>query len=382
MKSWQLVGVAVLCLAAAVEPRSVDVGRVRPRSRPVPPSGYRTVQSSASRPSAPAETPAPPPPAETLLKPGFKIVTELPKPKPGFYLNRQFGSDARERKAKALASDGGAAGLPRPKEAFFLNRQFQPDYKPRRPKDQPAKVIEENGRYWKVVGLPEPDESFYLNRQFRNNPATPKKVSSDPVAKKEIFLVKESTERPRVVQTPSPGTVEQGVRIASGQTAPQRPKPSASFYDAFRAPRPSTAPQASRRPSPPQPANPSAVGVAPVSGLRQGGGQRGQPQQTQAVEAPSGTSGSRRRTHLVTAQARPQRDEAPSAGTGFSCHGRPYGYYADVESGCRDYHICNPVSFAGKFVQYYKYSFSCGPGMQWDSQANSCVPAALATPCT
>lgn len=346
-----VLGVAVLCLAAAVEPRSVDVGRVRSRTRPEPPGGYRAVRVQ----SAPTETPVSPPPAETLLKPGFKIVTELPKPKPGFYLNRQFSSDSRDRKAKVLTSDGEGAGLPRPKEAFFLNRQFQPDYKPARPEDQPVKVVEENGRYWKVVGLPEPDESFYLNRQFSNNFATPKKVSSDPATKKEVFLVKKGTEKPRVVQTPSPVTVAPSVGTASGQTAPQRPRPSASFYDAFRAPRPNTASRASRRPSPPQPANPSAAGVAQPLGRRQRGRQREQPQQTQAVEAPSGAAGSSRRTHLVTAQARPQRDEAPSAGTGFSCHGKPYGYYADVESGCQDYHICNPVSFAGKFVQYYKY---------------------------
>lgn len=344
----------MLCLVAAVEPRSVDVSRVSARSRPQGPVRYRNVriQPSGSRSSVPAEVPAAQPPVETLLKPGFKIVTELPKPKPGFSFNRQFNSATQGKTAKVLASDGNAAGLPQPKEAFFLNRQFQPDYKPRRSEGLPAKVVEEGGRYWKVVGLPEPSESFYLNRQFSKNPAGPKKVSSDPTTKKEVFLVKEATETPRVVQTTSAVTVEQRVVTASGQTAPQRQRANASFYDVFRASLPSAATRPSRRPSAEQTTNLSPVRLGPSSGHRQEDEKR---EQTGAIEPTSGASEARSRTHFVTAQARPQREETPAAGAGFSCHGKPYGYYADVETGCQAYHICNPVNFAGKFVQYYKY---------------------------
>lgn len=38
----------------------------------------------------------------------------------------------------------------------------------------------------------------------------------------------------------------------------------------------------------------------------------------------------------------------------FSCAGRPYGYYADVENDCQIFHVCLPVTYPGR--QWLDYS--------------------------
>ncbi|XP_068204620.1 uncharacterized protein [Palaemon carinicauda] len=46
---------------------------------------------------------------------------------------------------------------------------------------------------------------------------------------------------------------------------------------------------------------------------------------------------------------------------GFSCEGRLYGFYADVDNYCRAYHVCQPVKDeTGTVVETAHYTFMCG----------------------
>ncbi|KAK8396521.1 hypothetical protein O3P69_005521 [Scylla paramamosain] len=45
----------------------------------------------------------------------------------------------------------------------------------------------------------------------------------------------------------------------------------------------------------------------------------------------------------------------------FDCVGRPYGYYADVPTDCRVFHVCLPINDeAGEVVETHHFSFFCG----------------------
>jgi hypothetical protein len=43
----------------------------------------------------------------------------------------------------------------------------------------------------------------------------------------------------------------------------------------------------------------------------------------------------------------------------FSCDGKVYGYYADVDNECQLFHICYPVQLADGTSTIYKWSFIC-----------------------
>ena len=43
----------------------------------------------------------------------------------------------------------------------------------------------------------------------------------------------------------------------------------------------------------------------------------------------------------------------------FSCDGKIYGYYADVDNECQLFHICYPVELADGTKQTFKWSFIC-----------------------
>ncbi|KAF7268600.1 hypothetical protein GWI33_018290 [Rhynchophorus ferrugineus] len=49
--------------------------------------------------------------------------------------------------------------------------------------------------------------------------------------------------------------------------------------------------------------------------------------------------------------------------TNFKCDDKPYGYYADVDTGCQAYHICN-----GKLIA----SFLCTNGTLFNEQFQVC----------
>ena len=47
--------------------------------------------------------------------------------------------------------------------------------------------------------------------------------------------------------------------------------------------------------------------------------------------------------------------------TSFSCDGKAYGYYADVDNNCQVFHICLPIEDdAGAVIETAHWSFICG----------------------
>lgn len=43
----------------------------------------------------------------------------------------------------------------------------------------------------------------------------------------------------------------------------------------------------------------------------------------------------------------------------FSCAGRQYGYYADVENDCQIFHVCLPVTYPDGHERQFRWSFIC-----------------------
>lgn len=43
----------------------------------------------------------------------------------------------------------------------------------------------------------------------------------------------------------------------------------------------------------------------------------------------------------------------------FSCEGRDYGYYADVENDCQLFHVCLPMKYQDGRSQMFRWSFIC-----------------------
>lgn len=43
----------------------------------------------------------------------------------------------------------------------------------------------------------------------------------------------------------------------------------------------------------------------------------------------------------------------------FSCTGKIYGYYADVDNDCQIFHVCLPVTYADGKEQLFRWSFIC-----------------------
>ncbi|XP_068242618.1 U-scoloptoxin(01)-Cw1a-like [Palaemon carinicauda] len=66
----------------------------------------------------------------------------------------------------------------------------------------------------------------------------------------------------------------------------------------------------------------------------------------------------------------------------FSCEGRPYGYYADVDNACRIFHICLPIpDDAGQLIETAHFSFVCGNQTIFDQETLTCNHPAFAFPC-
>ena len=60
---------------------------------------------------------------------------------------------------------------------------------------------------------------------------------------------------------------------------------------------------------------------------------------------------------------------------GFNCDQQDagYGYYADVNNGCKVFHICVPIyDNEGSLDRMDKYSFVCGEGTQFDQSTLTC----------
>lgn len=58
---------------------------------------------------------------------------------------------------------------------------------------------------------------------------------------------------------------------------------------------------------------------------------------------------------------------------GFTCEGRPYGYYADVANDCKIFHICQPLEISSINTFYTRYSFFCGEETRFDQSKLSCL---------
>ncbi|XP_045612062.1 U-scoloptoxin(01)-Cw1a-like [Procambarus clarkii] len=66
----------------------------------------------------------------------------------------------------------------------------------------------------------------------------------------------------------------------------------------------------------------------------------------------------------------------------FSCDGRPYGYYADVDNACRVFHVCLPIQDdLGQVIQTAHFSFLCGNQTIFDQETLTCNHPAYAFPC-
>ncbi|XP_042882408.1 U-scoloptoxin(01)-Er1a-like isoform X1 [Penaeus japonicus] len=66
----------------------------------------------------------------------------------------------------------------------------------------------------------------------------------------------------------------------------------------------------------------------------------------------------------------------------FDCADRAYGYYADVSSDCRVFHVCLPVSDdLGEIVETAQYSFFCGNQTVFSQDSLTCAHPQEAFPC-
>ncbi|XP_053655585.1 U-scoloptoxin(01)-Cw1a-like [Cherax quadricarinatus] len=66
----------------------------------------------------------------------------------------------------------------------------------------------------------------------------------------------------------------------------------------------------------------------------------------------------------------------------FTCQGRPYGYYADVDNACQVFHVCLPIQDdLGQVVQTAHFSFVCGNQTVFDQETLTCNHPAYAFPC-
>ncbi|XP_071552158.1 U-scoloptoxin(01)-Cw1a-like [Panulirus ornatus] len=68
--------------------------------------------------------------------------------------------------------------------------------------------------------------------------------------------------------------------------------------------------------------------------------------------------------------------------TSFTCEGRNYGYYADVDNNCEVYHVCLPVTDTSRNVIYTAhYSFICNNETIFSQNTLSCDTRDRAYPC-
>ncbi|XP_045612065.2 U-scoloptoxin(01)-Cw1a-like [Procambarus clarkii] len=66
----------------------------------------------------------------------------------------------------------------------------------------------------------------------------------------------------------------------------------------------------------------------------------------------------------------------------FECAGRNYGYYADVATDCRVFHVCLPISDdLGEVVETAQFSFFCGNQTVFSQESLTCSHPLEAFPC-
>jgi len=65
----------------------------------------------------------------------------------------------------------------------------------------------------------------------------------------------------------------------------------------------------------------------------------------------------------------------------FSCEGKVYGYYADVDNDCQVFHVCLPASFPDGTEKMYKWSFICPPETIFNQESFTCARSEDSVPC-
>merc|ERR1712142_170957 len=66
----------------------------------------------------------------------------------------------------------------------------------------------------------------------------------------------------------------------------------------------------------------------------------------------------------------------------FDCAGRVYGYYADVPTDCRVFHICLPIiDELGDVIETVQWSFFCGNQTVFSQESLTCSHPEDAFPC-
>lgn len=68
--------------------------------------------------------------------------------------------------------------------------------------------------------------------------------------------------------------------------------------------------------------------------------------------------------------------------TSFSCEGRPYGYYADIDNDCKIFHVCVPVvDELGQLTRTDHFSFICGNNTMFSQEYLACIGDTDGVPC-
>ncbi|KAL1513988.1 hypothetical protein ABEB36_003319 [Hypothenemus hampei] len=57
----------------------------------------------------------------------------------------------------------------------------------------------------------------------------------------------------------------------------------------------------------------------------------------------------------------------------FSCEGRSYGYYADVENDCQLFHVCLPMKYQDGHTQMFRWSFICPEETIFNQEIFTCT---------
>ncbi|XP_023241233.1 uncharacterized protein LOC111639581 [Centruroides sculpturatus] len=72
--------------------------------------------------------------------------------------------------------------------------------------------------------------------------------------------------------------------------------------------------------------------------------------------------------------------------TSFTCEGRKYGFYADIDSDCKIFHVCYPIrtadGIADDIIDIKQWSFFCGDKTIFNQQSLTCAFPKDAVPCS
>ncbi|XP_066947023.1 uncharacterized protein [Macrobrachium rosenbergii] len=259
------------------------------------------------------------------------------------------------------------ASLPAHEEGYYLNRHFQNS--PRSAEGENVrKVVDSQGRHWVVAEPATPEPGFYLNRQFQKDKEPKPKKTID----NRVFLVKknpENNDKTIVEVEPETAKVPDAApsihKVFPGLAATRKAPAPAAVTTEYKAPA-VISPTVARSESP-----------SSTTGQRLANAQDTVVSRVTDEKKPNPVT---RIAQPPQAEASPSQKTAEQGGR-FSCDGKEFGYYSDVESNCQQYHVCNPVNFGNGHVKYYKYSFSCSDTMRWDPTKKVCASPSTASPC-